>query len=129
MTRSRHYLVRLMLGLSSFGCVAHAAPDSPSGQGYPKTLTSEPAVQQPKSIGTEYGASRKLSLQECFDRADANNKEILIAASKLSIAQSAIVIAKAIPNPVYNMTYGWGPAWDYVAAGNNEQVGFTEEIQ
>ncbi|CAN5380389.1 TolC family protein [soil metagenome] len=125
----QHLLFSLLLGLSTSGGVVDAAPDSSSVHGYPQTLTSEPPARLQSPRRTEYSARRKLTLQECFDRADANNKEILIAASKLSIAQSAIVIAKAIPNPVYNMTYGWGPAWDYIVAGNNQQVGLTEEIQ
>jgi cobalt-zinc-cadmium efflux system outer membrane protein len=88
-----------------------------------------PTTQSSSATVTGYGVSRKLTLQECFDKADAENKEILVAATKLSVAQSAIVIAKAIPNPLYNMTYGWGPSWDYVVGGNNQQVGISEEIQ
>lgn len=122
-----HILVSFLVSIA--GSIAYAAPDSPSTQAYPQTLTSEPMPRAQSTARTEYGVHRKLTLQECFDRADANNKEILIAAAKLSIAQSAIVIAKAIPNPVYNMTYGWGPSWDYIVAGNNQQVGIAEEIQ
>lgn len=130
MTKSNStFLLLLMLTLLGANRVSRAAPDSSPNHGYPPTLTSEPQPRQPSAFRTEYSARRKLTLQECFDRADANNKEILIAASKLSVAQSAIVIAKAIPNPIYNMTYGWGPSWDYIVAGNNQQVGLTEEIQ
>ncbi len=75
------------------------------------------------------GIHRKFSLSECFSKADQNNKEIALATSNLPIAQAAIVIAKAIPNPTYNMTYGFGPAWKYVIAGNNQQFGWNEEIQ
>jgi cobalt-zinc-cadmium efflux system outer membrane protein len=76
-----------------------------------------------------FDVHQKLSLVDCFNRADKNNKEILVAATKLSIAQAAIVIAKAIPNPTFSMLYGWGPAWAYVIAGNGQQVGWAEEIQ
>ena len=40
-----------------------------------------------------------------------------------------MVIAKAIPNPTFNLSYGFGPAWKYVIAGNNQQFGWNEEIQ
>lgn len=123
------FLVSVSLLVSASASLVHAAPDSSSAPAYPRTLTSEPLPRAQAAARTEYGVRRKLTLQECFDRADTNNKEILIAASKLSVAQSAIVIAKAIPNPIYNMTYGWGPSWDYIVAGNNQQVGLTEEIQ
>ena len=39
------------------------------------------------------------------------------------------MIAKAIPNPTFNITYGFGPAWKYVIAGNNQIFGWNEEIQ
>lgn len=72
---------------------------------------------------------RSFSLKACFDKADADNKEILVATSTLSVSQAGIVIAKAIPNPTYSMVYGWGPAWKLVIAGNGEQLGWSEEIQ
>lgn len=72
---------------------------------------------------------RTFSLQACFDQAAQNNKEIAMAASNLPIAQAGITIAKAIPNPTYNLSYGFGPAWSYIIAGNNEQFGWNEEIQ
>ncbi|MFX5530269.1 hypothetical protein ABTD83_20480, partial [Acinetobacter baumannii] len=56
------------------------------------------------------------------------NKEILIAQASLPVSQAAITIAKAIPNPTFSLTYGFGPAWQYIIAGNNQQFGWTEEI-
>lgn len=82
------------------------------------------AIQEANSL-----PHRQLSLSASFERADRNNKEILLSATTLSIAQAAIVIARAIPNPVFNMTFGFGPAWQYIVAGNNQQVGITEELQ
>src|ERR1700688_451161 len=67
---------------------------------------------------------RRFSLSACFDKADDNNKEILLAAANLPVAQAAIVIAKAIPNPQFNLLYGWGPAWQYIIAGNNQEFGW-----
>jgi cobalt-zinc-cadmium efflux system outer membrane protein len=78
---------------------------------------------------TTGSAGRKFTLMTSFNQADQNNKEILVATATLPIAQASIVIAKAIPNPVYNMQYGFGPAWQYIVAGNNQVVGWTEEIQ
>jgi outer membrane protein TolC len=74
-------------------------------------------------------ARRKLSLKDCFERADKNNKEILVSESSLPISRAAITIAKAIPNPTVNALYGWGNAFNYIVAGNAQQVGLTEEIQ
>ena len=59
------------------------------------------AIQEANSL-----PHRQLSLSASFERADRNNKEILLSATTLSIAQAAIVIARAIPNPVFNMTFG-----------------------
>ncbi len=72
---------------------------------------------------------RRLILSTCFKKADKFNKEILLASTNLSIAKANMIIAKAIPNPMFNLLYGWGPAWEYVVAGNNQQFGWTEEIQ
>jgi cobalt-zinc-cadmium efflux system outer membrane protein len=94
------------------------------------------AVEQP-SIGSAGTISadaadnvlrRKYSLLNCFDQADKENNEILVAAADLPVAQAAKVIASAIPNPTFNLTYGFGPAWELVVAGNNQQFGWTEEI-
>jgi outer membrane protein, heavy metal efflux system len=89
-------------------------------------LTPEPDMNPAQ---TALLTVRKLSLQRCFDIADLSNKEILVASSNLPIAQAAIVIAKAIPNPTFSTVYGWGPAWKYVIAGNGQQFGWSEEIQ
>jgi cobalt-zinc-cadmium efflux system outer membrane protein len=72
---------------------------------------------------------RSLSLRDCFDRANMFNKEILVAEASLPVAQAGVTIAGAIPNPIFNSTYGFGPAWEYIAAGNNQQVGWSEELQ
>jgi len=72
---------------------------------------------------------RKYSLTTCFSKADENNKEVLVAAAGLPVGQANIVISKAIPNPVFNMTYGFGNSYRLILAGNNQQVGWTEEVQ
>jgi outer membrane protein, heavy metal efflux system len=97
---------------------------TPSG---PSQLISTPQVDADNA--TAGGARRRFSLSASFHQADELNKEILVATANLPIAQAAIVIAKAIPNPTYSMQYGFGPAWQYIVAGNNQVVGWTEEIQ
>jgi outer membrane protein TolC len=72
---------------------------------------------------------RVFSLRACFDKADAENKEIMVATSSLPIAQAAIVIAKAIPNPTYSMMYGFSNSYSFIIAGNGQQFGWSEEIQ
>jgi cobalt-zinc-cadmium efflux system outer membrane protein len=72
---------------------------------------------------------RQFSLNACFEKADRDNKEIALASSNLAIDQAGVVIAKALPNPTFNLTYGFGPAWKYIIAGNNEIFGWNEEIQ
>jgi len=91
-------------------------------------LSNQSALPMPSFENTT-AKRRSFTLTTCFNKADSENKEIAVAAAILPIAQAAIVIAKAIPNPVYNMQYGWGPAWQYIVAGNNQFIGFTEEIQ
>jgi len=106
------------------------------------TITSAKAfaaAEQPAIVGTntpnEFGmqenifGQRQLSLHACFEKADRDNKEIALASSNLAIDQAGVVIAKALPNPTFNLTYGFGPAWKYIIAGNNEIFGWNEEIQ
>ncbi|MBU6454493.1 MAG: TolC family protein [Cyanobacteria bacterium REEB67] len=71
---------------------------------------------------------RHLSLADCFSRAERDNREIAVAYESMAAARAQITIAGALPNPVFNSTYGFGPAWEYIAAGNNQQVGWTEEL-
>jgi outer membrane protein, heavy metal efflux system len=92
----------------------------------PNAIPATP-VQTPASDETVMHPT--YSLRACFDQADINNKEIALASSNLSIARAGVVIAKAIPNPTFNFAYGFGPAWRYVIAGNNQQFGWNEEIQ
>lgn len=72
---------------------------------------------------------RLFKLQECFDIADQNNKEIQVATASLTVSQAGIIIAKAIPNPVFSMMYGFGNSYRYIIAGNGQQFGWAEEIQ
>jgi len=80
-------------------------------------------------MNLQSGRHRSFSLRACFDKGDAENKEILVAASGLPVAQAAIIIAKAIPNPTYTMLYGFGNSFRLTVCANEQQVGFAEEIQ
>jgi outer membrane protein, heavy metal efflux system len=86
-------------------------------------------VQMKAEEETVYNMHRKYALSASFDKADSENKEVLIASANLPVAQAQITIAKAIPNPTYSMLYGFGPAWAYVIAGNGQQFGWAEELQ
>ncbi len=91
--------------------------------------SENPTVPFNNSSEGNFIPRRRFSLYTCFTKAAENNKEIAVAATNLPIAQAGITIAKAIPNPTYNLSYGFGPAWAYVIAGNNQQFGWNEEIQ
>jgi len=98
------------------------------GAAQQSTPASKPQSELQARSETSGLPHRKFSMSICFDRADAENKEIRVATANLPIAQAAIVIAKAIPSPIFNLNYGWGDAWKFILAGNNQQVGWTEEV-
>jgi cobalt-zinc-cadmium efflux system outer membrane protein len=96
-------------------------------------IAQENAIQMKAEEGadteTVYNLHRKFALSAAFNKADTDNKEILIATVNLPISEAQITIAKAIPNPTFSMLYGFGPAWAYVIAGNGQQFGWAEELQ
>lgn len=91
-------------------------------------VSSAPANSELTRTVNVDSVHKKFALNACFERAGNENKEVLVAAAALPLAQAAITIAKALPNPTYSVVYGFGPAWQYIVAGNNQQFGFTEEI-
>jgi cobalt-zinc-cadmium efflux system outer membrane protein len=99
--------------------------------GKPDTTVNSPGPTDRLQVfaSQEVYPRRRLGLKESFDKANNYNKEILVSEASLPIAQAGITIAGAIPNPIFNSTYGFGPAWEYIAAGNNQQVGWSEELQ
>jgi outer membrane protein TolC len=119
--KRRRLEICLAIGLILF-CFAnaHAGQLIDAKENAPQLQPEQPTV---------FNIGQKFSLSTSFNKADSDNKEILVATTNLNIAQAAIIIAKAIPNPTYSMLYGWGPAWAYVIAGNGQQFGWSEEIQ
>ncbi len=72
---------------------------------------------------------RSLSLEKSFEVANQHSKEIIAAKYNLPIAKAGIEIAAAIPNPRFNLFYGWGPAYSIIIAGNPQQFGFQQQLQ
>lgn len=74
-------------------------------------------------------ANKLLSLNASFDRALANNKEAIAAKTNVDFSRAAIKVAGALPNPRFNLQYGWGPAFEIIIAGNPQQFGFLNQIR
>jgi outer membrane protein TolC len=119
----------LLLIINSTGAQSLAAvSEAPSTQNFADHLLDSHYDFHGRQVEAINYGRRHLSLLETFNRADERNKEILVASTNLSTAAAAIVIAKAIPNPEFSLVFGWGPAWKYIVAGNNQQAGWEEEI-
>jgi cobalt-zinc-cadmium efflux system outer membrane protein len=74
-------------------------------------------------------AGRTLSLRDTFEKALANNREIISARTNLPVSRAAIQIASAIPNPHFTLQYGWGAQWRYIIAGQPQQFGWQFDFQ
>lgn len=74
-------------------------------------------------------SNRMLSLSASFDRAVAFNKEAIAAKTNVDLARAGIKVAGALPNPRFNLQYGWGPAFEVIIAGNPQQFGFQHQIR
>ncbi len=122
-------LCYLLIGASD-NCASGSIDPNSYPSSTPKILLPTQAPIKAQAIEqSDLNSRQRLSLTACFNKADSNNKEIAVAASGMSVTEAGIAIAKAIPNPTYNLAYGFGPAWAYIIGGNNQQFGFTEEIQ
>jgi cobalt-zinc-cadmium efflux system outer membrane protein len=73
--------------------------------------------------------NRMLSLNASFNRAVEFNKEAIAAKTNVDFARSGIKVAGALPNPRFNLQYGWGPAFQVIIAGNPQQFGFQNQIR
>src|SRR5579885_2391446 len=93
------------------------------------TNQSQASPDRSQDGSTLANPSRVLSLRACFDRAQDYNKEIIASRANLPVSKAAIEIASALPNPVFGLQYGFGPAFTIIIAGNPEQFGFVERIQ
>jgi cobalt-zinc-cadmium efflux system outer membrane protein len=74
-------------------------------------------------------SNRMLSLRASFDRAASYNKEAIAAKTNVDLARAGIKVAGALPNPRFNLQYGWGPAFEVIIAGNPQQFGFQHQIR
>jgi cobalt-zinc-cadmium efflux system outer membrane protein len=82
-----------------------------------------------ESASVPVSPTRSFSLQTCFDKANDNNKEVIAAEYNIPLAQAAIKIAGAIPNPRFSLLYGFGPAFTIIIAGNPQQFGMMQQFQ
>ncbi|HEY9682403.1 MAG TPA: TolC family protein [Oculatellaceae cyanobacterium] len=73
--------------------------------------------------------TRTISLRACIEDAFNNNREIASSRANLPIAQAAVKIAGAIPNPKFTLLFGWGPEWRNIIAGQPEQFGLQFDLQ
>jgi cobalt-zinc-cadmium efflux system outer membrane protein len=72
---------------------------------------------------------RTLSLRASFDKAAESNKEVIAAKYNVPISRAAVKIASNLPNPRFNLLYGFGPAFTIILAGNPQQFGWQQQIQ
>jgi cobalt-zinc-cadmium efflux system outer membrane protein len=72
---------------------------------------------------------RTLSLRTSFDRAYENNKEVIASEYNLPLMKAGVQIAGAIPNPRFNLLYGFGPEFKLILAGEPQQFGWQQDIQ
>ena len=83
-----------------------------------------------EDLNTQFTApTATLGLQATFDTANSHNKQLIAARYNLPIAKAAITIAGAVPNPRFNLQYGFGPAFKLILAGNPQQFGWQEQIR
>jgi cobalt-zinc-cadmium efflux system outer membrane protein len=61
--------------------------------------------------------------------AEALNREILSARWNVTIAQAGVRIAKAIPNPQFQLQAGFGPSFNTLFTGQTQQVQLTQQFQ
>jgi cobalt-zinc-cadmium efflux system outer membrane protein len=72
---------------------------------------------------------RSVSLPDCFNLADHHNQEILSASWNLTIAQAAIKIAAAVPNPQLALQTGFGNSFQYLFDGQTQDFYITQQFQ
>lgn len=93
-----------------------------------KTL-SDDVVSDNAQVVSSPSPVRALTLSQCFEKAYAQNKDLIVSRKNIEIAKAGIQIARAIPNPLAQVQIGFGPAFTELFTGQTQQVFFTEEIQ
>jgi outer membrane protein, heavy metal efflux system len=104
-------------------------PAAWSAEGLPGPQITGGASAQEVDPNISVSPERTISLKASFDKAIDSNKEVIAAKYSLPVAKAAIAIASAIPNPRFNLLYGFGPAFTIIIAGNPQQFGWQQQIQ
>jgi cobalt-zinc-cadmium efflux system outer membrane protein len=73
-------------------------------------------------------STRTFSLSACFDKADRDNKDLVVARKNLAIAEAGIKIAGALPNPLIQLQTGFGPSFTDLFTGQTQQIFFTQQL-
>jgi cobalt-zinc-cadmium efflux system outer membrane protein len=105
-----------------------AVPNSPVTTIAPMPLTQTIDLSAQKA-DSAVEPTRTISLRACFEDAFTNNREIAASRASLPVAQAAVKIAGAVPNPKFTLLFGWGPEWRYIIAGQPEQFGLQFDLQ
>ncbi len=95
-----------------------------------QAFDSQPLTSSPDAyLITSPAPVRTFSLSACFNQADQNNKDIAVARKNLSIARAGIKIAGAIPNPLFQGQFGFGPSFTNLFTGQTQQAFLTQQLQ
>jgi outer membrane protein, heavy metal efflux system len=128
MCMPRHPELRIFFGAMLLVCAQAVPLDGRAAEGLPAGVPGSASGQEPQ-LGITVTPERTVSLKASFDKAIDSNKEIIAARYNLPVAEAAVRIASAIPNPRFNLLYGFGPAFTIIVAGNPQQFGWQQQIQ
>jgi cobalt-zinc-cadmium efflux system outer membrane protein len=102
--------------------VAAETPTVPAAPSQPQPQLSAGVIVSPPIV-------KSFSLSTCFDKADDNNKDIVVARRNLPIAQAGVRIAGALPNPQIQLQTGFGNSFTFLFTGQTQQLFFTQQMQ
>lgn len=79
-------------------------------------------------LNTSSSTSLKISLEDAFKLADENNLDLQAAQKNLPMAAAAITAAHALPNPNFELSYGFGQPYFQSISGGTQQFGLNQTI-